>query len=62
MENTVGTKLVIINNTGSDIRFLEPDIRQSLEATGGLPEELWDTFNVHFVQVGYEIRVILNWA
>lgn len=62
MENIIGTRLVIVNNTGSDIRFLEPEIRQSLEATGGLPEELWDTFNVNLVPVGYEIRAILNWA
>lgn len=52
--------LVLVNNTGCDIRMHESEIRASIEADGRLPDELSDIFTLSLVRIGDETRAVLD--
>lgn len=52
--------LVLVNNTGCDIRMYESEMRASIDADGRLPDELSDIFTLSLVRIGDETRAVLD--
>jgi hypothetical protein len=63
MENS-NAKIVIVNNTDADLRGMgfHSAIVAAIKSGGPLPEEISDLFAFEVVNVGDEIRGIINWA
>jgi len=53
---------VLVNNTREDLRDFYPAIKQALESTGKMPDELADLFSVQLRMVNGELRAIIGWA
>lgn len=54
-------RVLIINNTGSDVRMFDAEIKKAVDSGGVLPEELADIYRLLPV-VGYPNRWRLEWA
>lgn len=63
MENRVLSThpVLIINNTGSDVRMFDAEIKKAVDSGGVLPEELADIYQLLPV-AGYSNRWRLEWA
>jgi hypothetical protein len=58
-----GSKVIMANNTASDLRPVEADILAAIKAKAELPEDLRDTFELTYItrRDGSHYGVV-NWA
>lgn len=54
--------VILVNNTGADIRGFDDAIISAIRGGVSLHEELADTFDLKIIQVEDGFRGILNWA
>lgn len=52
--------VILVNNTGCDIRDFDAEIIAAVRNGGTLPEELADLFDLKVIIVDGEVRGILN--
>ena len=54
--------MMLVNNTGADIRMFDSAIWAAIKSNGILPDEIADVFLLTSRTVGNEVRWFLNWA
>lgn len=55
------SNIMVVNNTGRDLRMFEPAIKDSIANNKPLPEEIADLFTLTVVKAGDKIRGIIDW-
>ena len=61
-ENIMYSHVILVNNTGSDIRDFESYIIDAIRNNTALPDEISDLFNLAIIEVNGKVRGILTAA
>lgn len=54
--------IMLVNNTGADIRIVEPAILEAIATGTALPDDLSDLFTLEVITIAGQVRGILNFA